>query len=56
MALLTLMKHGDDMDMAPGTIRLFDSDGSELHPAGELILVPAPSSHPDDPLNVSFIS
>ncbi|BGP08170.1 hypothetical protein JCM10049v2_004016 [Rhodotorula toruloides] len=53
MGFPTLLKHGDDTEMAPGTIRLFDPDGSELHSAGDLILVPTPSSHPDDPLNWS---
>ncbi|BGO91518.1 hypothetical protein NBRC10512_003179 [Rhodotorula toruloides] len=38
------------VDFAPGTVRLLDFDDAAPGDA-ELVLVPAPSSHPDDPLN-----
>lgn len=42
----------------PGTVHLIDIDGTLLtkHASGsakEVVLVPPPSSHPDDPLNWS---
>lgn len=41
-----------DVDFVPGTVRLFEfdqHDGTLAVP--ELVLVPTPSAHPDDPLN-----
>ncbi|BGP32213.1 hypothetical protein JCM10296v2_003993 [Rhodotorula toruloides] len=43
------------VDFAPGTVRLLDFDDAAPGDA-ELVLVPAPSSHPDDPLNVTLYS
>ncbi|ORY81266.1 hypothetical protein BCR35DRAFT_331676 [Leucosporidium creatinivorum] len=39
-------------DLVPGTVRLFDSDGNDIS-GGELLLSPAPSTDPEDPLNWS---
>jgi hypothetical protein len=40
-------------DLVPGTVRLFDLDGNDIS-GGELLLSPAPSTDPEDPLNVSY--
>ena len=48
----------DNVEVTPGTVHLVDADGtmSAKHRAGsdqDIVLVPRPSSHPDDPLNWS---
>ncbi|KAL3441120.1 major facilitator superfamily domain-containing protein [Aspergillus insuetus] len=50
----------DNFESTPGTFLLVDADGeittSRVHGTGaekDIVLVPAPSSHPDDPLNWS---
>lgn len=49
---------GDQIEAIPGTVNLVDSQGNlkSQHATGadhDIVLVPAPSSHPDDPLNWS---
>ena len=58
MAEMTQMEQAyvDEVEAIPGTVHLVDSQGSleGKHAAGadkDLVLVPAPSAHPDDPLN-----
>ena len=48
-----------DHEAIPGTVHLVDLEGTlrVKHAAGEhddVVLVPAPSDHPDDPLNWSI--
>lgn len=48
----------DEVEVTPGTVHLVDSQGNmnSKHADGverDIVLVPAPSSHPDDPLNWS---
>lgn len=50
----------DEIEAIPGTVHLVDAAGtlSAKHAEGtgaehDIVLVPAPSSHPDDPLNWS---
>lgn len=50
----------DNVEVTPGTIHLVDAEGelNSKHARGvgadqDIVLVPAPSSHPDDPLNWS---
>lgn len=48
--------HLNEVEAIPGTVHLVDSHGSleGKHAAGadkDVVLVPAPSAHPDDPLN-----
>ena len=47
------------LDAVPGSVQLVDVDGTSLskHALGrvkDVVLVPAPSEHPDDPLNWSL--
>lgn len=46
----------DNVEVTPGTVHLVDAQGSmqSMHGKGaeqDIVLVPRPSSHPDDPLN-----
>lgn len=48
----------DQIEAIPGTVHLVDAQGSmdSQHAKGmehDIVLVPAPSAHPDDPLNWS---
>ena len=48
----------DEIEVIPGTVHLVDVEGTIKghHGAGhdkDIVLVPAPSAHPDDPLNWS---
>jgi len=48
----------DQIEVIPGTVHLVDAQGSmdSQHAKGaehDIVLVPAPSAHPDDPLNWS---
>ena len=52
------MAFGDEVERIPGTVHLIDCEGNlhSKHGDGaeqDIVLVPAPSAHPDDPLNWS---
>ncbi|KAF4464169.1 HOL1 substrate-H+ antiporter [Fusarium albosuccineum] len=54
----SLANMADQIEAIPGTVHLVDSQGNmeSQHAQGaehDIVLVPAPSSHPDDPLNWS---
>lgn len=52
--------HHDEIEAVPGTVHLVDIESKLDGPHGagqerDIILVPAPSNHPDDPLNWSVV-
>lgn len=54
----TTANMADQIEAIPGTVHLVDAQGSmdSQHAKGaehDIVLVPAPSAHPDDPLNWS---
>lgn len=54
----TVELYGDEHEFVPGTVHLVDIQGTMLsrHASGnqkDIVLIPAPSSDPDDPLNWS---
>lgn len=47
------MGHSDDRELIPGTEVVYRGTDGEADNSKQLVLIPAPSNHPDDPLNWS---